>query len=933
MRLFKRLCASVLVLICAIGYSASAQTLIKFSGKVSNQKNEPVPGATIKVQGVRELAADIEGRYVINLPTGKYTFVITATGYKEKIIEDIEVKVGGDNILDVVLEDGRKQLESVVVRVSRKFENTNALLSQQKNNPSLSSGIAADFIRRTPDKNTGDILKRVSGASVQGNGFVVVRGLSDRYNAATINGAQLPSTEPDRKSFSFDVIPALLVDQIVVNKTATPEISGEFAGGLIEVKTKDVPTQDLLSVGVSFGFNTNSVFKDFISNQRGNTDWLGYDDGRRNIPAGFPGDRQAYSELAERSGGVNNQIAASKLFRSDVYNQVQSQAAPIQTYNISYGIGRRFKNQSSFGLVFAANYRNAQMLYQVDRGLFLFDGDPLRRFNDDQNKYATSFGGLLNLTYQTKSTKISFKNLVNQNFEDNYYNRTGRNLQDNLDLRFNSSFANQRTLYSGQLEGEQRLGKKGVILKASGNLSYNFKTQPDLRTVSYFRRGGTPDPFQVILDESIRFFSNLSDYGFGGSTQLVVPFTLAKEKQTFKVGASTLLRLRDFEARNFRYIDAFTLAPGLNTQPFNTIFSNQNVSANGWKLDEITQREDKYFGVSGLTSGYFMFDNKFGKVRLVWGARAENFQQVLKSRRSDLASVKINTEKLDILPSVNFTYNINQNHLIRAAGSVTVARPEFREIAPFSFFDYVENYSVVGDTNLKRSRIINGDVRYEWYPKAGESVSFGVFVKQFDDPIELRANSAGALTRRQYQYQNADEALTYGFEVEARKGLDFFGRQFKDFNLFANFTYIRSNVKLATVTSGGAAVDFDRPLQGQSPYLINLGVQYNQAKGNWNGSLLYNRIGQRLYLVGGRDFGLFDIYERPRDVLDLQISRKVLNRRGEIKLTVSDILNNSFYFYENVDDKKAFKSTTDRLFYSFKPGTTFTFGFTYDFIK
>jgi outer membrane receptor protein involved in Fe transport len=287
--------------------------------------------------------------------------------------------------------------------------------------------------------------------------------------------------------------------------------------------------------------------------------------------------------------------------------------------------------------------------------------------------------------------------------------------------------------------------------------------------------------------------------------------------------------------------------------------------------------------------------------------------------------------KWDYLPSLNLSYSLKDKHQIRLAGYRTVARPEFREIAPFSFYDFEQNYAVSGDTSLRRSDIWNADVRYEWYPKASEGISVAVFYKNFKDPIELRALAAGSV--RRYQFQNAGEADTYGFEFEARKGLGFIAPKLDVFNIFTNVTVLKSSVKLAGITSGGQAQSFDRPLQGQSPYLVNVGLQYNSKNGKVNASLLYNKIGQRLSLAGGKDQLIYDIYERPRDLVDLQVSVKVLKDKGEFKFTASDIFNQPFYFYENIDSNTKFTGGTDRLWNSYTPGTTFTLGFTYDFIK
>jgi TonB-dependent receptor len=336
---------------------------------------------------------------------------------------------------------------------------------------------------------------------------------------------------------------------------------------------------------------------------------------------------------------------------------------------------------------------------------------------------------------------------------------------------------------------------------------------------------------------------------------------------------------------------------------------------------------DSYFGISVLNAAYGMFDNSFGPVRLIWGLRAENFQQLLTSRTQTGERSVLLTDRWDLLPSANLMLKLGDRQNLRASASRTVARPEFREIAPFAFYDYELNYGVLGDTALRRSSVLNYDLRYEFYPKAGELLSFGLFYKDFTDPIELRLDPSSNADSRRYFYSNAIAARTVGFEVEARKSLDFLSERLKDFVFFGNYTYIRSEVRFNDLSAGSKEVSANRPLQGQSPYLLNLGLQYTSAR--FNASVLYNRIGERLSLVGNSEFP--NVFERPRNLLDLQLSTKVLRKKGELKLNVSDLFNNYIYHYENVDGPTAFSEGADRLFFAYRPGTTVSMSFTYDF--
>lgn len=908
----------------------------QFTGKVSNDKNEMLAGATVLViETGRQVTTDADGRFMLNLEKGKkYSITISNTGYKTKTITDIELSANADNnFIEIILGNSEKtNLTGVtVVATSRRQENTNALIAFQRNNTSLSSGLAADFIRRTPDKNTGEVLRRVSGASIQDNKFVIIRGLSDRYNSAYINGAALPSSEPDKKAFSFDIIPSTLIDNIIINKTATPDLTGEFAGGLVQIKTKDIPTSNQLIVGFSLGFNTQSVFEDFTSNTRGKNDWLGFSD--RSLTSAYPRKYLAYAQLP-----TVERLNIARSFNDKAYGEVSSTAGPIQQYNLTWANVKRFKNGAAFGSMLGLTYRNSKLLFDATKTLYETgnNGQKFFDYNDRQNKYSVNAGGIANLAWTYKKNKIAFKNLFNQLLEDNYYNRSGINTENLQDVLLRSSVLNQRSLYSTQLEGTHELPFKSIKWEWNLNFSMNDKSQPDLRVQTYGKSIGVNQPYRINLrgNNTNRFYSELNDKAFGYTTSFTMPFEMGGLKQSLKVGGSSTIRLRDFKAFIFGYSEPTDQS--LNILPYNQIFNNDNIREGGFNMiTDLQNPQDKYYGVSAISAGYVMLDNKLtDKIRLVWGSRFEYFEQFLKSniQGTDKAQI-VNTDKFDFLPSVNFTVSTSKKTNIRIAASRTVARPEFREVAPFAFFDFEQIASTAGTSTLKRSSIINGDIRYEVYPKAGELISLGAFYKDFTDPIELRLNSGSVATRRQYEFQNAESAQLFGVEAEFRKSLSFLNGNTEGwlsrlyFN--GNATLIFSEVSLGNVDANGNKIaSTSRPLQGQSPYLINAGFQYDGEKGT-NISLLYNRIGERLALVGNSDFG--DIYEQPRNLLDFQISQKILKTKGEVRLTVSDIFNNAFQTYENRDEKRTYNASTDRIFSTYKPGTTITLGFNYNF--
>lgn len=910
----------------------------KIEGKVTDAKTgQPLTGVSVVNKATKQgSATDVEGRYTITTDgMQKVSLVFTYNGVTQQI-DDIEIVNDKVTVQDLALTQREKTEESVVVRApsTARRETSASLLSFQKNNTALSSGLGADFIKRTPDKNTGEVLRRVSGTSIQDNKFVIVRGLSDRYNAAFINGAALPSSEPDKKAFSFDVIPSTLIDNIIINKTATPDITGEFAGGLIQIQTKDIPAKNSVTVGVSLGFNTQSVFKDFVSNDRAGSEAFGFSKGR-DLQGAYPTKFQDYDKLS-----ANDQLSVSKAFNDRAYDEVNSKAGPIQQYNLTLANVKKFNNGSAFGSIIGLTYRQSKLLFNSTKSVFQAGAMGQADFDylDAQNKYSVNAGAIANFAWTHKKSKIAFKNLFNQLLEDNYYNRTGFSNDNNQDVRLKSSVLNQRSLYAAQLEGSHGLNFKNVKLNWNLNFSLNDKSQPDLRVQTYTRSIGTNDAFSINLrgNNTNRFFSNLSDKSYGYNASATLPFEIGDFKQILKIGGAATVRLRDFKAIILGFKEPTDQS--LLTLPFNQIFNSSNFRTDGFRFTtDLQTPSDKYYGISALSAGYIMLDNKLAeKVRLVWGARAEYFEQFLKSntRGTDKAQI-VDSKKLDILPSVNLTISPNSKTNFRLAASRTVARPEFREIASFNFFDFEQLASTAGNDSLKRGSINNYDVRYEYYPKAGEVISLGAFYKSFTDPIELKLNEASGLSRRLYEFTNAEKANLFGVEAEIRKSLSFLngGKEegwLKNLYFNANASFIFSKVTIGGLnpTTGAKNPPVDRPLQGQSPYLINAGFQYDGAKGT-NLSVLYNKIGQRLTLVGNTTIGNF--FEKPRDLIDLQISQKILKNNGEVKLTVGDVLNQQVATYENRDDKTSFNPTNDKYFSRFKPGTTITVGFSYTF--
>jgi TonB-dependent receptor len=926
----------------------------KISGKVTDEKTgDPIIGATVMVQGTGlGTATDVDGRFILDVANGDYVVEIKYIGYQQKNVSDVVVKEGQVTELNAVIaEDDKKTLKEVVVTASLKKESINALYMMQKNSISVSSGISADVIQRTPDKNTGEVLKRVSGASIKDGKYVVIRGLSDRYNMAMVNNALMPSTEPDKKAFSFDVIPSNLIDNIIINKTASADLPGDFAGGVVTVLTKDIPERDFFNIGLSGGYNTQSTFKDYIHNERGSTDYLGFPGKRNELPASFGEDRTAYNTM--KATNPEAAYSAVKDLPND-YKEVKGTAMPNLAVQLSGGVSKHMKNGDKFGTVLGLSFRNTQTIIpEFIRGKY--EESRVHTYSvEQQNRFSSNLAGLANFSYVTGKTKIGFKNLFNKMYDNTYYQREGYTTSNNQQFKTYSSVPSERQVYNAQLEGDHAIGKRNI--KAYWNLSYSNlqASQKDLRTAFYARAATFDDKDEPIADESLpyeivdrnsrRFFSKQKDNSYGGNFNINVPFAMWGQKHSVKFGYLGQYKDRDFSARVFQYEPVSVLSSAIAHQPVNTIFDPSNVGiSGGFGLNEITSNEDAYKASGLLNAGFVMLDNSIAeKFRLTWGVRVESYTQNLKATLRSGTQLDKEDVFTDVLPSFNLSYNMTEKTKFRLSASRTVNRPEFREIAPFQFIDFENVWTLKGDTNLVRGNITNIDLRYEYYPSAGEAITAGVFYKNFSNPIEAKLDDQSNLDLLIFTYQNAKSAYVAGLEFEVRKNLSFIGdaEWLKNLVLGGNVSYIYSRVDAANIigSSNTIGTKAERPLQGQSPYLINLSALYNAPKAGLAFSAMYNRIGHRIYAVGNA--GIPTTWENGRDIIDLQISKQVLKNRGEVKLTVGDLLNQPTTFYWNTDTKDAYKAGdsklgngNDRIFQQYKLGTTFTLGFNYRLSK
>ncbi len=924
--LIKRVLIALIMIV--IPMSIFAQGLGSISGKVTDkQTGETVIGAGVKISGTNKgIMTDVDGRYILrDLTPGTYTLEVLYIGYSTKQITDVIVKAGVSTPVDVIIEESGQQLETVVITATARQESVSTLYNRQRTNINVSDGISADQIRRSPDRNASEVLKRVSGTSVQDNKFIIVRGLSDRYNATLLNNAILPSSEPDRKAFSFDIIPSNMVDNIVINKTASADLPGDFSGGVIQVLTKDIPTENHIYASVGTGYNTQSTFKDFKLGDKASVENFGYVNKARHIPAGIVSTAN-YQVLSDRE-----KIASGKLFANS-FNLHNSTAAPTQAYQLSAGLRKEFKNNSTLGMILSLNYRNAENITSGIRSDYAQDKKEFT-FADNTYKFSSSLGGLANIAYTHGNNKIAFKNIYNITLDNTYLEREGDIFIDKIKRKGYSFDLVSKSLLNSQLEGEHKLSFKDLKLNWNVGYSYSDRLQPDLKSINYDLVEGQTEYVAVVPNgtaartDASRFFSELFEDSFNGGLNITVPVTFLKEKSSFKLGALKQYKVRDFGARKFGYIRSFATGQfnqNLLRLPFNKIFDPINLNDNGFVLDEGTEPTDRYDATSDLNAGYLMFDTKVAKnLRVSLGARIEDSFQEINTADNSGNRLKVTNQFTDILPSINTIYNFSDKQNLRLSVSNTVTRPELRELSNFGFFDYISKRVLIGNPDLKRSQNTNLDLKYEVFPGGGQILSVSGYYKYFKNPIEQVVSSGSV---RNVTFQNAESAKTYGLEIEARKNLGFLNKE----SILENFTaYLNASVIFSTVNLNSLISEVtNRALQGQSPYLVNAGIMFNDPKSNLSFNLLYNRIGERIAEVGYQ--GYADIYEKGRNMFDLQVAKRVMKNKGELRLNLSDILNEEILFYQNNNASKTYQKS-DNIMNTARTGFGASLTFSYNF--
>ncbi len=877
--------------------TAPATPSIVVKGRVVEQATgDGIYDLTVQEGGGKaQTSTNEKGEFSLSLSPGSHTLEFVSEFYDKRTIT---ITVPDNGVLTITTPialrlsgtQAEVTAETVVIREPDQ-KGAAAQLQTRHEAATVSDAISSEDIKKSADSSASQVASRVVGATVVGDRFVYVRGLGERYSSTLLHGLPLPSPEPEQHAVPFDIFPAELLSSLSVVKTATPDLPADFAGGSVEIALQDFPTQRIAHVGASIGANAQTVFQPMLTHPGGRTDFLGFDDGTRGLPTGKLSGaalgnafKNAWSPYRQNNGSPNYALSASFGDRADVAGK---RVGYLLALHYSADAQTRAEELQVLNLVDTAQGPRLQPLVQFgsDEGAFSAGSG---RYSVRSTE-SVNWGALGTAAIQISALhRISLGALFSQSSDRETRIYQGYSQEQfaelwNSRLRFVS-----RSLGLIQLRGSHHFDPaQRSPSDLEWNVSYSAaaRQEPDNREVTYLKKDDGLFHFTPKGQSGQRFFADNLEHQVAARIDFSQHFKQwSGLGSIFKVGVAGRVRLRDFSARRFKFgfggigdIDD-TTAP-------EQIFSAENLGS-AVDVRENTNTADKYSAKQGVYAAYARVDLPLSsKVSLSGGLRFEAAQQRLYSFDPQQADqpIAVALDTYDPLPSLNLVVKLTPKMNLRAAASMTVARPEFRELAPFQFTDFFGGELVQGNPLLQRTRIGSADLRWEWFLGGADVVALSVYGKYFDAPIETTISAGGNLIR---SFANARAAYNVGGELEARKELVFGERGLRGVSIGGNVSVLYSQVDLEGVS--GQQTSKHRALQGQSPYVVNLFAELDRPAWGTQLRLLYNVFGERIDQVGA--FGLPDKFEQPRHQLDVTLSQK-LGKGLSLRLSARNLIN------------------------------------------
>ena len=885
---------------------------------VDAEKGQPVSGARVFVRGLKaETKSDQAGRFELALWAGPRHLAVLHADF-ETVTASITLKPEPqENEITIRMEPRSAAMAEMVVTIPKLEGGTVFLLEERRDSTNVSDVLGAEQMAKSGDSDAAGALKRVTGITVVNGRFVYVRGLGERYSSTLLDGSTLPSPDPERRVVPLDLFPASTLGSILVQKTYSPDLQGEFGGGAVLLRTRDIPSTFEATFSLGTGFRTRSTFRSGPSYSGSSTDFLGFDGGTRSLPqdverslessrvqaktvtgSGFtPEELEALGESLDLDFGLKGRTVNPNLgVSADVGGPfelfgLKSGARFGMTYDNSWFLKRRRRKT----LVADLSVKSDQTLTELHNNVHL--------------------GGLANwvveLSESHRIRSTTFLGRISENVARQSEGLLGgENVVASNRLRWV-----EQMLLTEQIQGQHGLlGSEGPQLHWRYMFSLADRSEPNLRDIFYIRDGQT-----LRLDtndnKNQRFHSDLIDFNHDVGMDLAWPITLFYDvESTLKGGLALVMKSREVDTRRFTYFG--NLPSPSDRQSADDIFNPDTIGpgADQLRLDEITLDNDAYRADQLLWSAYLMADVGItSSLRVMAGARVERSSQQVETFLPPLGiqetpNAEASLSTFDLLPAATASWGFYDDMLLRVAFSRTLARPNFRELSPAVFRDPAGTLEFQGNPDLKRTILTNGDIRWEWYPRKGESVSVAGFVKSFQDPVEIRL-SAGAVDRE--IPINVPSALNFGAEIEFRKELSELAEWLADFYVSGNLTLVRSRVSLESLDPElrGILSTLDRPLSGQSPFVINAQLGYDNVELGLSVAALYNVFGRRITALGAR--GLPDRYQQVAHRLDLVASQKL----GRFKVSLKA---------QNLIDPALEQKQGDVVVETFRQGRTFS---------
>ncbi|GAB4497553.1 MAG: TonB-dependent receptor [Saprospiraceae bacterium] len=949
------------------------------AGKVVDKTTgESLIGATIKASSATNTAGaitDFDGNYSIVVEPGIYSINCTYTSYQNFTVEGFHAKTTATNVLDIAMSSEDFALTEVVVTATQVRNTDASLIALQRRALSIQDGISSQQISRTGVSNAADAMKQVTGAVVEGGKFIVMRGLGDRYSISQLNGITMPSTDPYRNSSSLDLIPAQMIENVITLKTFTPDQPGNFSGGLVNVTTKTFPDKFNLYFGLNSSYNTQSSnINNFLGHgtDAGRYDWLGYDDGGRELPEILQSEvnrnlinQNAYlsARNPNRSNdGLRQLLNESSRQLSNVFTPTPKTTPVNHGFNFSIGDKKRiFGNTLGFtlGLNYFrefAHYDNGVLnTYTTSSSTTLFQYQGL---TESKSVETPHLGGLFNLAYKLGNNHALSANIIYNNEADivgrqQQGSYVGQISTTGATFLTNSLEFTRRQYTSYQLSGRHVLSKlKGVEIEWNGSINKSLQQEPDTRYFAYLNYiDDDGNNTYAINDAEFRppfhFFRDLVDDSKEAKLDITIPFLRhgsTSSTNAIKVGGLYSTMTRSFSEYQFGHQRHGGVPSSIffnqyqgdfagffdynNFGVVDTIYYEQYPDSVrryeiGYHYINQVNNKNFYNGKQEIAAAYLMgIYNVLPHLKLIAGVRLETTDMEVVSR--DTLTPKAKIDLTDPLYSANLIYSLTEKSNLRLAVSQTLARPNMRELSPFVQFDNKNGFFNIGNPNLKRTLIQNYDLRYELYPDLGELIAFSAFYKRFENPI-LRTFSATS-TIPELGYLNTEDAIVYGAEVEFRKKLGFLGGKFmENMYLSTNFALIHSEYKIPEVElAASRQIDSTysqttRPFQSQAPYIANVVLSYVNPEKGWESSLSFNVSGRRLYNIALA--ATPDVYEEPFPLLNFQLTKRFADHY-QFTFSARNILNP---LNKKTQDFKG----TEYIAESYQIGTSLGLGFAY----